>query len=349
MDTAHANALEGKSYIGCAVLARGPDEKDSGAISWSTKAPSFHADSTGCMEVYAASHGYKIALGNRMLIHDLTYLGLPIPPQLPTPLYTDATVVSDGVETGRLTKMTRWISSRFGMLDNGVKSGAIQIRKVNTKYNCSDILNEPIVGPTFDLHRVTLLGLAHISVETLSSLSDDLRSRVEPYLSPSANTKPPIINIPRVHRLTRNQRKTQSSDTTSGTTQSSETPSGTNAKDKPGQSSGTPQEREKDILVQSGGTTTSNRMARSSETTSGPRVPKIQCSPQEDREMDTMVQCGGINTKDKQVQSGPPTVRKNKTTKSSHGDEQRMDHAVETRARNPSTATQGQHVHKSKK
>ena len=76
------------------------------------------------------------------------------------------------------------MASRFGMLSNGTSTGNITMKKIRGQDNCSDALNKPIVGPSFDRHRATLLGLSHISPQTLQSLGPDLRSRVEQYLQP---------------------------------------------------------------------------------------------------------------------------------------------------------------------
>jgi hypothetical protein len=98
--------------------------------------------------LYAATPAYKATLAARMLFADLGTLGIPIKLSAPTPLYTDESVVIDGLETGRLTKQTRWVVTRFGMLSNGRDADIIDPRKIKGELNCFGYTHQATSGTT---------------------------------------------------------------------------------------------------------------------------------------------------------------------------------------------------------
>jgi len=86
------------------------------------------------------------------------------------------------------------------MLSNGQKSGAVDIQKIPAAENCADMLTKPLVGATFDRHRVTILGLAMASPKTLLKLHPSLLARIIPYV-PARNVAIMETKIPDLREI----------------------------------------------------------------------------------------------------------------------------------------------------
>ena len=76
----------------------------------------------------------------------------------PTPLHTDAQVIIDAAKSLRISPGAKWVAPRYAMVRKAVSDEAVSIVKVDTSVNCAGIFTKPLSGPTFIMHRKTVMG-----------------------------------------------------------------------------------------------------------------------------------------------------------------------------------------------
>jgi hypothetical protein len=77
----------------------------------------------------------------------------------PTPMYTDAQVVLDGTSCRRVSRESKWISTRYAMVRKAMSDGAIEPRKCDTNANDANMLTKPVVGAEFPIAQARMMNL----------------------------------------------------------------------------------------------------------------------------------------------------------------------------------------------
>jgi hypothetical protein len=125
------------------------------AISWRSKRQSVHALSSAEAEFIAASSVVQEVIFLRRLLSELGF-----PQQTSTPIFADNETCirwSQGAVGG--SERAKHIDLRRHFVHAASDQGILQLRKVDSKLNSSDILTKPFVDiPLFQRHRQSLMG-----------------------------------------------------------------------------------------------------------------------------------------------------------------------------------------------
>jgi hypothetical protein len=159
-DASHGNAEDGRSYGGYVLMCEdptvGPREQGRGAFAWKVEAPPDTDDSSAGAELKMVARAIKYTIAARTIQRDLD-LGLA--PTRPTTVYTDAEAVIQGRGGERMTKSTRWLGTRYGMIRWVEYCRIARMAQLDSARNCGDIMTKCLVGPLFYKHRAQVLGL----------------------------------------------------------------------------------------------------------------------------------------------------------------------------------------------
>ena len=112
VDSAKGNVDGGRSQGGFFCCFPG-----SGALCWSSSAPSQTADSSSAPELHQATRCAKAVTGLRIFLRELQ-----TPPTRPTDTFTDAQVVIDATKSGKVTKESKWVCTAAAGNDSLLRS-----------------------------------------------------------------------------------------------------------------------------------------------------------------------------------------------------------------------------------
>jgi hypothetical protein len=160
VDSSHGNWTAGGGFGGY-VLATDRDPSappgsfGGGALAWGCWTKHCGDDSSAAAELRMAVDAYKQTLVTRFI---QTELLVGAAPSRPTPFYMDASAIVDGFECERLSRASRWMAIRYGMLRWGVACSTIKLTKLDADDNPADANTKCLVGPAFIRSRNLLLG-----------------------------------------------------------------------------------------------------------------------------------------------------------------------------------------------
>ena len=121
-------------------------------LSWSSKLQATVSSSSTMAEYISAYHTTCEALWLRTVLMDLGLL----PGHLSTQLFTDNDASMALSKFHMTTSRTKHLDSKYHLVRQEVDSGAIQLQRVDTKTNVSDIFTKPLSVTTFSYHRAAL-------------------------------------------------------------------------------------------------------------------------------------------------------------------------------------------------
>ena len=148
VDSAKSNVDSGRSQGGFFCCFPG-----SGALCWSSSAPSLTADSSSAPELHQATRCAKAVTGLRIFLRELRTC-----PTKPTATYTDAQVVIDATKSGKVSKESKWVCTRLAMTRYYETCGAGKFVKIEGELNPADMLTKPLLEGAFKQHRAVVLG-----------------------------------------------------------------------------------------------------------------------------------------------------------------------------------------------
>jgi len=128
--------------------------RSSGALFWTSSAPSTAADASGAMELHQGVRCVKAVTGLRILLRELC-----LPPTRPTLTHTDSTTLIDGMKSSRVSKESKWVCTRLAMTRSYEANSAGKFVHVGTNDNPADLLTKPLTGVKFTRFRASVLGL----------------------------------------------------------------------------------------------------------------------------------------------------------------------------------------------
>ena len=91
----------------------------------------------------------------------------------PTHIYTDSLAVEQGTICEKVSKISRWMATRYAMARWGISCLTILLLGISTWDNPSDVLTKCVSKDLFVRHRAVLLGL-----QTPPRGADDVRNRI---------------------------------------------------------------------------------------------------------------------------------------------------------------------------
>jgi hypothetical protein len=141
-----------------------------GAIAWKGLTIRTGDDSPAATELRIVTMCYKCILGLRMLLNDMK-CGLT--QTSPTHIYTDSLAVEQGTICEKVSKISRWMATRYAMVRWGISCLTILLLGISTWDNPSDVLTKCVSKDLFVRHRAVLLGL-----QPPPRGADDVRNRV---------------------------------------------------------------------------------------------------------------------------------------------------------------------------
>ena len=149
-DSSSMNAGSGRSWGGF-----GYGRPGSGLTLYRCLSPRILSDSSGGNELIVATLLLKEVIAERILATELGILKAGEA----TDLFMDASVVLSGVAMDRVSRESRYLSTRLAMLRQGVYDRVITLLKIKTEDNPADIFTKPLVGAMFRRLRALVLGL----------------------------------------------------------------------------------------------------------------------------------------------------------------------------------------------
>jgi hypothetical protein len=152
-DSSALNGESGRSWGGYCLLS-----EESGCTHSRCVSPKQLADSSGGSELIVATLALKELIAERIAAAELGVL-----PDGPHDLHLDASVVISGVAMDRVSRESRYLAAKLGMLRQAVVDGVIRLVKVPTEVNPADIFTKALVG--VQLRRARALVLGHPAEE----------------------------------------------------------------------------------------------------------------------------------------------------------------------------------------
>jgi hypothetical protein len=137
-------------------LGCGPHGPHSAPLAWTSSLPAQTVDSSGAAELFQVTRCTKAILGMRIFLRELRQQHLVADP---TPMYTGAQVVLDGMRCRRVSRESKWISTRYAMVRKAENDGAIEPRKCDTADNDANMLTKPVVGAEFPIAQARMMNL----------------------------------------------------------------------------------------------------------------------------------------------------------------------------------------------